>query len=123
MSGILDDVMADLAYHWGEAGTSTVDDVAFTYARRAADLAMEQASPDEAARWFRIARERLDGADPAVDADLLLQLGLAESALGASGLAADTDRRGPGRDGCLAICALRPTHSPTPSASPSRRRR
>ena len=81
----LDDVMADLAYHWGEAGTSTVDDVAFTYARRAADLAMEQASPDEAARWFRIARERLDGEDPVVDADLLLQLGLAESAAGAPG--------------------------------------
>ena len=83
--GNLDDVMADLAYHWGEAGTSTVDDVAFTYARRAAALAMEQASPDEAARWFRIARERLDRADPVEDADLLLQLGLAESAMGASG--------------------------------------
>ncbi len=83
--GNLDDVMADLAYHWGEAGTSTVDDVAFTYTRRAAALAMEQASPDEAARWFRIARERLDGADPVEDADLLLQLGLAESAMGASG--------------------------------------
>ena len=80
----LDDVVADLAYHWGEAGTSTVDDVAFSYARRAADLAMEQASPDEAARWFRVARERLDGADPSVDAELLLRLGLAESAAGAS---------------------------------------
>ena len=83
--GNLDDVMADLAYHWGEAGTSTVDDVAFASLRRATALAMEQASPDEAARWFRIARERLDGADPVEDADLLLQLGLAESAMGASG--------------------------------------
>jgi len=75
----LDAVMADLAYHWGEAGAANQDDAAFTYARRAAELAAERVAPDEAVRWYRIARERLDGADPALDADLLCQLGKAEA--------------------------------------------
>ena len=77
----LDAAMSDLAYHWGEAG-DTSGDASFAYARRAAELAMERAAPDEAVRWYRIARERLDGADPAVDAELQLELGLAESGAG-----------------------------------------
>ena len=75
----LDPVMSDLAYHWGEVGTATVDNVALHYARRAAELAMDRAAPDEAARWFRVARERLDGTDPAMDAELLCQQGTAEA--------------------------------------------
>ena len=78
----LDPVMSDLAHHWGEAGAATVDDVALHYARRAAELAMERAAPDEAARWFRVARERLDGTDPAMDAELLCRQGVAEAYAG-----------------------------------------
>ena len=78
----LDPVMSDLAYHWGEAGAATVDDVALHYARRAAELAMDRAAPDEAARWFRVARERLDGTDPAMDAELLCLQGTAEAFAG-----------------------------------------
>ncbi|HYN35276.1 MAG TPA: AAA family ATPase, partial [Ilumatobacteraceae bacterium] len=80
-----DSVMVELAYHWGETGLSQFDDVAFARARRAAELANDRLAPDEAARWYRIARERLDGRDPAVDAVLLCQLGLAESLSGQSG--------------------------------------
>ncbi len=78
----LDPVMSDLAYHWGEAGAATVDDVALHYARRAAEVAMDRAAPDEAARWFRVARERLDGTDPAMDAELLCLQGTAEAFAG-----------------------------------------
>ena len=78
----LDPVISDLAYHWGEAGAATVDDVALHYARRAAEVAMDRAAPDEAARWFRVARERLDGSDPAMDAELLCRQGVAEAYAG-----------------------------------------
>ncbi len=78
----LDPVMSDLAYHWGEVGTATVDNVALHYARRAAELAMDRAAPDEAARWFRVAHERLDGTDPTMDAELLCQQGTAEAYAG-----------------------------------------
>jgi hypothetical protein len=81
----LDRVASDLAYHWGEAGPSTAHEQAITYARRAAQLAYERAAPEEAARWYRQARELLDGADPALDAELLWQIGQADSMARAPG--------------------------------------
>ena len=78
----LDAVTGDLAYHWGEAGAANLNDAAFTYAKRAAELAWERLAPDDAVRWYRIARERLDDADPALDAELLCRLGIAESLAG-----------------------------------------
>lgn len=78
----LDPVTTDLAYHWGEAGAANLNDAAFTYAKRAAELAMARVAPDEAVRWYRIARERLDGADRLLDAELLCRLGQAEALAG-----------------------------------------
>jgi len=77
----LDSVTSDLAYHWGEAGAPN-NAAAFTFAKRAAELAMERVAPDEAVRWYRIARERLDGADPALNAELLCRLGQSEALAG-----------------------------------------
>jgi class 3 adenylate cyclase len=81
----LDRVATDLAYHWGQAGPATAHEQAVTYARRAGQLAYERAAPEEAARWYRQARELLDGADPALDAELLWHIGQADAMARASG--------------------------------------
>jgi hypothetical protein len=78
----LDPVTADLAYHWGEVGAANLNDAAFAYAKRAAELAAARAAPDEAVRWYRIARERLDASDRLVDAELLCRLGQVEALVG-----------------------------------------
>jgi len=78
----LDVVTNELAYHWGEVGVMDASDPAFSYARRAAELATERVAPYEAVKWYRIAIERLDGADPRIHAELLCDLGIAESITG-----------------------------------------
>jgi class 3 adenylate cyclase len=80
----LDSVMAELAYHWGEVGIMNAGDSAQGYAQRAAELAMERVAPDEAARWYRIARERLEPSETVLDAELLYRLGVAEMWAGES---------------------------------------
>ena len=42
-----------LAYHWAEADVSSETAKAMHYARRAAERALQQLAPDEAARWYR----------------------------------------------------------------------
>ena len=80
----LDSVMAELAYHWGEVGIMNAGDVALGYAQRAAELAMERVAPEEAARWYRIARERLEPSDKVLDTELLYRMGVAEMWAGES---------------------------------------
>jgi class 3 adenylate cyclase/tetratricopeptide (TPR) repeat protein len=77
-----DAVVAELAYHFGEAGAAIPNDQAIVFARRAAELAYERPAPDEAARWYRHVLELLDGEDPVVEADVLCRLALAEMAGG-----------------------------------------
>jgi hypothetical protein len=81
----LDWVATDLAYHWGEAGPATAHEQAITCARRAAGLAYQRVAPEEAARWYRQAWELLDGADPALGAELLWHIGHADAMAGAPG--------------------------------------
>jgi class 3 adenylate cyclase len=81
----LDAVATDLAYHWGEAGPATANDHAIAYARRAGELAEARLAPEEAARWYRQAREQLDGHDKELDAQLAVRIGLAEALAGADG--------------------------------------
>jgi tetratricopeptide (TPR) repeat protein len=84
-AGDLDGVVADLAYHWIEAGPAAAQVQAIAYARRAAEVAMAHVAPEEAARWYAQAREILDGADPHLDAELLCRLAIADSVAGRSG--------------------------------------
>ena len=77
--GDLDSVMEELAYHWGETGGALGTDAPVRYAQRAGELAGMRGAPDEAARWYRLALERLDGADRRLEAVLLNAVGQAES--------------------------------------------
>lgn len=74
-----DAIVAELAYHWSEAGPGAAHSEALVYAQRAAELAFARPAPDEAARWCRHALELLDGADPVVEARLRYRLGAAEA--------------------------------------------
>lgn len=78
----LDRVTSDLAYHWGEVGIMNANESAFIYAKRAAEIASERLAPYEAAKWYRVALERLDHADPHEEAELMFKLGEAESQSG-----------------------------------------
>ena len=60
-------VMTDLAYHFGEAAAADPAKAA-AYATRAGDLAFAASAPDDAVRWFALAREHRDGDD--VDVEL-----------------------------------------------------
>lgn len=66
----LDEMAAELAYHWCEAGPATAHEQAISYARRAGETAERRLAPEDAARWFIQARELLDGSDPRLDAEL-----------------------------------------------------
>src|SRR5205823_2290760 len=80
----LDQVAADLAYHWSEAGPAAKAK-SIHYARRAAEIALTRAAPEEAGHWFRRARELLDGADATLDAELACRTGQAEEMMGTPG--------------------------------------
>lgn len=82
-AGDFDAVMTDLAYHFGEAAAADPAKAA-AYASRAGDLAFAASAPDDAVRWFALAREHLDGDDDDVetDVDLLTRLARAEWSAG-----------------------------------------
>ena len=52
--------LGELAGHWAAAVVSADTAKAIHYARRAAERALEQLAPDEAARWYRQALELHD---------------------------------------------------------------
>lgn len=81
----IDSVAADLAYHWGEAGPATAHEQAIAYARRAAELAYQRVAPEESARWYRHARELLDGANAHLDAELACRAAQADAMAGVAG--------------------------------------
>ena len=92
--------LGELAGHWAAAVVSSNTAKAMHYARRAAERALGQVAPDEAARWYRQALELYDqapGGDRSERCELLIGLGEAqrqignpehrETLLGAAGLA------------------------------------
>jgi predicted ATPase/class 3 adenylate cyclase len=70
-AGDLDAVMTDLAHHFGEAAAADPAK-AVEYARRAGELAVAASAPDDAVRWFGLARDHLEGADDDVETDVAL---------------------------------------------------
>ncbi len=77
--------LGELAGHWAAAVVSTDTAKAIHYARRAAERALEQLAPDEAARWYRQALELHDqapGGDRSERCDLLIGLGEAQRQTG-----------------------------------------
>jgi len=93
------DRLGELAGHWAAAVVSSNPAKAMHYARRAAERALGQLAPDDAARWYRQALELYDqapGGDRSERCELLIGLGEAsarsepehrETLLGAAGLA------------------------------------
>lgn len=72
-------VLAELAFHFGEAAAAGVADKAVDYARRAGDAAMAAAAPDEALRWYSLALEHLEGEDDvATEVSVLTSLARAQ---------------------------------------------
>ncbi len=100
--------LGELAGHWAAAVVSADTAKAIHYARLAAERALQQLAPDEAARWYRKALELSDqasGGDRSGRCELLIGLGEAQrqggkpefrqTLLDAAGLArdlGDTDR-------------------------------
>jgi class 3 adenylate cyclase len=100
--------LGELAGHWAAAVVSADTAKAIHYARRAAERALAQLAPDEAARWYRQALELYDqapGDERSTRCELLIGLGEAQRQIGnpehrqtlldAAGLAqelGDTDR-------------------------------
>ncbi len=80
----LEPVIADLAYHFGEAGAAASSEEALLYARRAAELAISRLAPDEALRWSNAALELIDDDDPQVRAELLGLIARAEMLSGSA---------------------------------------
>ncbi len=77
--------LGELAGHWAAAVVSADVAKAIHYARRAAEHALEQLAPDEAARWYRQALELQDqapGGDRSERCDLLIGLGEAQRQVG-----------------------------------------
>jgi len=73
--------LGELAGHWAAAVVSSDSTKAIHYARRAAERALEQLAPDEAARWYRQALEFHDqspAGDRSERCELLIGLGEAE---------------------------------------------
>jgi class 3 adenylate cyclase len=88
----LEPVVADLAYHFGEAGAAASSEEALVYARRAAELALDRLAPDEAIRWSRAALDLVDDDEPKSRAELLGLLARAETLTGALSAEAAQDR-------------------------------
>jgi class 3 adenylate cyclase/tetratricopeptide (TPR) repeat protein len=77
--------LGELAVHWAAAVVSTDTVKAMHYARLAAERALDQLAPDEAARWYRQALELYDqapGGDRSERCELLIGLGEAERQTG-----------------------------------------
>jgi class 3 adenylate cyclase len=77
--------LAELATHWAAADVSADNAKAIHYARRAAERALEQLAPDEAARWYLQALELHDRApegDRSERCELLIGLGEAQRQVG-----------------------------------------
>jgi class 3 adenylate cyclase/tetratricopeptide (TPR) repeat protein len=77
--------LGELARHWAAAVASTDTAKAMHYARRAAERALQQLAPDEAARWYRQALELYEqapGGDRAERCELLIGLGEAQRQTG-----------------------------------------
>jgi class 3 adenylate cyclase/tetratricopeptide (TPR) repeat protein len=77
--------LGELAAHWAAAVVSADTAKAMHYARRAAERALAQLAPDEAARWYRQALELYDRApsgDRSERCELLIGLGEAQLQVG-----------------------------------------
>jgi class 3 adenylate cyclase/tetratricopeptide (TPR) repeat protein len=77
--------LGELAGHWAAAVVSADTAKAIHYARRAAERALEQLAPDEAARWYRQALELYDqapGGERSERCELLIGLGEAQRQVG-----------------------------------------
>ncbi len=77
--------LGELAGHWAAAVVSADPAKAIHYARRAAERALAQLAPDEAARWYRQALELYDqapGGDRTERCELLIGLGEAQRQIG-----------------------------------------
>ena len=77
--------LGELAGHWAAAVLSTDRAKAIHYARRAAERALDQLAPHEAARWYRQALELHDqapGGDGSGRCELLIGLGEAQRQVG-----------------------------------------
>jgi len=80
-----DERLGELAAHWAAAVVSSDNAKALHYARRAAERALAQLAPAEAARWYRQALELHDqapGGDRTERCDLLTGLGEAQRQTG-----------------------------------------
>ncbi len=77
--------LGELAGHWAAAVVSADSAKAIHYARLAAERALEQLAPDEAARWYRQALDLYDqapGGDRSGRCELLIGLGEAQRQVG-----------------------------------------
>jgi len=74
--------LGELAGHWVAAVVSGDTGKAMHYARRAAERALAQLAPDEAARWYRQALELHDQAPSGERCELLIGLGEAQRQVG-----------------------------------------
>ena len=77
--------LGELAAHWAAAVVSSDTAKAMHYARRAAERALEQLAPDDAAHWYRQALELYDhapGGDRSERCELLIGLGEAQRQIG-----------------------------------------
>jgi class 3 adenylate cyclase len=77
--------LGEIAGHWAEAVATTDTAKAIQYARLAAERALEQLAPDEAARWYRQAldlSEHAPAGDRAERCELLIGLGEAQRQTG-----------------------------------------
>jgi class 3 adenylate cyclase len=82
-----DERLGELAAHWAAAVVSADNAKALHYARRAAERALAQLAPAEAARWYRQALELHDqapGDDRTEHCDLVIGLGEAQRQTGDS---------------------------------------
>ena len=73
--------LGELARHWAAAVVSSDTGKALHYAQRAAERALQQLAPEEAARWYRQALELYDqapGGERSERCDLLIGLGEAQ---------------------------------------------
>ena len=112
-AGDLDEVVNQLAHHWGEAAAGGADvDTAVSWATRAGDKAMAKAAVADAARWYEQAVGLVDPDEPegAALCDLLVKL--------ASGPDAERRRGVPGDDAAGRRPRPGPRRPRTPHRSP-----
>ncbi len=80
----------ELAYHWATTAEAKAEDRPVRYAQLAGDRALAGQAPEEAARWYRQALDRLEARptgedEPRHRAELLIGLGEAQRRLGDAG--------------------------------------